>query len=323
MRSLIRESKLMANADAPSQPQPATARSDSIGRLVWRRFRRHKMAMVSCVVLLLLVLFSTIGPYFTGHSYSKTDRLRIYEKPSKENLLGRDDLGRDVLTRLMYGGRVSLAVGLIGAVLSAAVGVVVGGTAGYWGRWVDGALMRFVDFMLSVPSLPIMIILASVDLKKVGLGVLEDSAYRDFVSIIRIIIIAVIFGWMGVSRLVRAEVLSVKERTYVFAARALGFSNFRILSRHILPNAVSPIFVSATLAVGSIILMESALSFLGLGIQPPYPSWGSMLNTAQNYIRNAPMLAVYPGVMILLTVMAFNFIGDGLRDAFDPRQTMR
>jgi peptide/nickel transport system permease protein len=304
-------------------PEQFRRRSESVGRLVWRRFRRHKLAMLSCGVLLLLVLFAGIGPYFSPHAFDDVDLLKINQPPSRQHWLGTDDAGGDMLTRLMYGGRVSLAVGLLGAMFSVIVGVAIGGTAGYLGRWVDTVLMRLVDFMLSIPQLPCLIILSSIDLNKIGLSGLAHSRFAQFIGIAKIIVIVVIFGWMTVARLVRAEVLAVKERAYVYAGRALGMSNLRLFLKHILPNSISPILVSATLSVGGIILLESALSFLGLGIQPPHPSWGSMLQTAQTYIRDTPLPAVYPGVLILLTVVTFNFIGDGLRDAFDPRQTIR
>ena len=219
--------------------------------------------------------------------------------------------------RLLYGGRISLLVGLVAAIFSALIGAVIGILAGYFGGRLDDLLMRFTDGVIALPILPLLIVLAAIDLTKLGLpaSVANDSD----ISLYRIIVITALFGWTGVARLVRGATLSLKEREFVRAAIAMGASPWRVMRVHILPNAISPIIVATTLSVGGIILFESILSFLGLGIQPPIPSWGNMLTGAQEQMTNAPLLMIWPGLMIFITVIAFNFLGDGLQDALDPR----
>jgi peptide/nickel transport system permease protein len=212
-------------------------------------------------------------------------------------------LGHDVLTRLLYAGRISLTVGFSAAVASAVVGTLVGGLAGFYGGRLDNILMRFTDIMFSLPDLPILIIL---------------SRYMGG-SVLGIILVLSVFAWMGTARLVRGELLKLRTQDFTEAARAIGASDSRILLRHLIPNSLAPVIVAATLTVGGAILSEAALSFLGIGIQPPTPSWGNMLQNAQDFIWNTPWLAIWPGAMIFLTVLCFNFLGDGLRDALDPR----
>jgi peptide/nickel transport system permease protein len=239
------------------------------------------------------------------------------QPPSAQHPLGTDELGRDLLCRLLYGGQVSLAVGLIAAVFSAIIGTAIGLVAGYAGGLADRVLMRVNDAVIALPLLPLLIVLAAVDLGKLGLP--PEIATSENVSLYRIVVIVSLFGWNTVARLVRAETLALRQREFVRAAVALGTTPRSIMWRHILPNAVSPIIVATTLSVGQIILFESTLSFLGLGIQPPTASWGNMLTNAQEVIWSAPELAVWPGLLIFLTVIAFNFLGDGLQDALDPR----
>ena len=293
------------------------AGSSTTARSVWRDFRSHRLALVSAAVLGVLALLAVGAPlisaHVTGHVYDATDLTNLYAKPSMRHWFGADELGRDVFTRILYGGRVSLAFGIIAALASAVLGIAIGASAGYHGGWIDNLLMRFTDSLLSLPILPLMIILSAVDLEKV-LGLPPG----DYLSVVRLIAIIVFFNWMIMARLVRAAVLRQKQCEFVEASRAMGAGDLRLLWLHILPNCAGPIIVTATLSVGNIILYESVLSFLGLGIVPPTPSWGNMLNNAQEYLRSAPYLAIYPGVFILLTVMAFNFLGDGLRDALDP-----
>ncbi|MFQ5914765.1 MAG: ABC transporter permease [Nitrospinota bacterium] len=284
---------------------------------VWRNFRNHRLALASSAVLAFLALLALVAPwistYVTGFAPDAPDLLRLYAKPSWKNWFGTDELGRDVFTRIVYGGRVSLSFGITAAVASALIGVTVGSLAGYRGGWVDNFLMRLTDSLLSLPILPLMIILSAVELDK-----LLPLPPGDYLQVVRLVAIIVLFNWMTVARLVRASVLKAKSAEFVEASRAMGAGGSRILVLHILPNCVAPIIVAATLSVGNIILYESVLSFLGLGIVPPTPSWGSMLNNAQEYLRSAPWLAIFPGCFILLTVMSFNFLGDGLRDALDP-----
>jgi peptide/nickel transport system permease protein len=276
--------------------------------------------VISAVVLLVLALCSLGAPLFAawlGHDPNAVDLLGRFAPPGVGHPLGTDELGRDLLLRLLYGGQVSLFVGLVGAVAAALLGTVIGLLAGYVGGRTDALLMRLADAVIALPLLPLLIVLAAVDLGK--LGVPATIAQSESASLYRILLIIALVGWTTVARLVRGATLSVRERDYVRAAVALGAGPLRIMARHILPNVVSPIIVATTLSVGSVILTESVLSFLGLGIQPPLPSWGNMLTNAQELIWQAPALAIYPGLLIFVTVIAFNFLGDGLQDALDPR----
>ena len=287
---------------------------------VLRRFLRHRLAVASAVVLVILILASASAPAverLLGADIRDVDLGAILQGPSLAHPLGTDELGRDLLVRLLYGGRISLLVGLTAAVFSAIIGAVIGILAGYFGGRLDDLLMRFTDGVIALPILPLLIVLAAVDLTKLGLP--ASVANASDVSLYRIIVITALFGWTGVARLVRGATLSLKEREFVRAAIAMGASPWRVMRIHILPNAISPIVVATTLSVGGIILFESVLSFLGLGIQPPIPSWGNMLTGAQEQLSSAPQLMIWPGLMIFLTVIAFNFLGDGLQDALDPR----
>jgi peptide/nickel transport system permease protein len=235
--------------------------------------------------------------------------------------LGTDEIGRDVLIRLLYGGRISLFVGMTAALAAAVIGTIIGLAAGYFGGRTDAFLMRFTDGIISLPLLPLLIVLAALDLGKLGLP--DELVVSENISLHRIVAIVALVGWTTVARLVRGSALALRERDFVRAAEAQGATALRIMAVHILPNLASPIIVATTLSVGNVILLESVLSFLGLGIQPPIPSWGNLLTNAQELIWDAPALAFYPGVMIFLTVIAFNFLGDGLQDALDPRATER
>jgi peptide/nickel transport system permease protein len=239
------------------------------------------------------------------------------EPASLSHILGTDELGRDVFLRLLYGGRVSLTVALVAAAASALIGTAIGLAAGYFGGRTDSLLMRLTDGVIALPLLPLLIVLAAVDFSKLGLG--DAFLESDMASLYRIILIITLVGWTTVARLVRGAALSLREREFVLAAIAQGASPLRIIVSHILPNAVVPIIVATTLSVGNIILFESVLSFLGLGIQPPVSSWGNMLSNAQELIWTAPHLSVWPGMAIFLTVIAFNFLGDGLQEALDPK----
>ena len=289
-------------------------------RRLFSRFVRHRLAVASAVVLAILILASAFAPAverLMGADIRDVDLGAILQGPSLTHPLGTDELGRDLLVRLLYGGRISLLVGLVAAVFSAIIGAVIGILAGYFGGRLDDLLMRFTDAVIALPILPLLIVLAAVDLTKLGLP--ASVAEAGDVSLYRIIVITALFGWPGVARLVRGATLSLKEREFVRAAIAMGASPWRVMRVHILPNAISPIVVATTLSVGGIILFESVLSFLGLGIQPPIPSWGNMLTGAQEQLSSAPQLMIWPGLMIFITVIAFNFLGDGLQDALDPR----
>jgi peptide/nickel transport system permease protein len=292
--------------------------------MFWLRFRRNRPAMLSAGVLVLIALAALMAPAFEaalGVDATRVDLFNHYASPDTTHWLGTDEAGRDVFVRLLYGGRISLLVGLVAAVGAATIGTTVGLLAGYYGGRLDTLLMRTTDGFIALPLLPLLIILAAVDLAKVGVP--ADIANSEMVSLYRIIFIIALVGWTTVARLVRAGTLSVRTREFVRAAEAMGARPAVIMLRHILPNIVSPIIVATTLSIGAVILLESVLSFLGLGIQPPIPSWGNMLTNAQELATRAPALAVWPGAVIFVTVMAFNFLGDGLQDALDPRAVRR
>ncbi len=269
----------------------------------WQRFRRNRFAMAGGIIVAGLFVLSFLAPYITPYDPATIDAYHVLLPPSASHWMGTDELGRDVFTRVIYGARISLKVGFVAIGIAVAIGTVVGLVAGYYGSWVDSLLMRFVDIMLCFPTF--FLILAVIAL-------LEPSIWY-------IMLIIGITGWMGVARLVRAEVLSIKERDYITAARSIGASNARIIFRHILPNAAAPVFVAATLGVAGAILTESALSFLGIGVQPPTPSWGNILTSGKDYLEFAWWLSLFPGVAILVTVLAYNLLGEGIRDALDPR----
>jgi peptide/nickel transport system permease protein len=272
------------------------------------RFRAHRPAVAGVFVLGTLALLSAAAPLISPYDPDKTALLLIYDPPSLAHPFGTDDLGRDLATRILYGGRVSLAIGLLAVTVAVSIGTLVGVVAGYYGRWIDSLLMRFVDMMYSFPRL-FLLILFGVIFKGMTIGV--------------IVLVLGVLSWMTTARLVRASFLSLKNREFVEAARCVGARDRRIILRHILPNSIAPIIVAATLGVAAAIIAESTLSFLGLGIQPPTSSWGNMLNHATTDMDKAPWIAIFPGLFIFLAVVSINFIGDGLRDALDPRHVVR
>lgn len=286
-----------------------------------RRFARHKGAVAGAVVLALLAAATLAAPLVEaalGVDANAVNILATYAPPSAAHPLGTDDLGRDVLVRLLHGGRVSLAVGVVGALAAALIGTAVGVPAGYFGGRLDATLMRLTDGVIALPLLPLLIVLAAADPGKLGLP--PDLARHPALDLARISLIIALVGWTTAARLARSATLAVKHREFVRAAVALGAGPGRIMVRHVLPNVVSPVIVAATLSIGNVILLESALSFLGLGIQPPLPSWGNMLTNALETVWSAPALAFWPGFLILLTVVSVNMVGDGLQDALDPRR---
>jgi len=286
--------------------------------------KRHRLAQASLAFLAILLVLALAAPLIAerrGIDPTMTDLLRRFEPPSAEFWLGTDELGRDLFQRLLDGGRVSLLVGFSGALLSAVIGSAIGVVAGYVGGRLDAVLMRVTDGVIALPLLPLLIVLAAIDPQKVGIP--AAVAQSETFSLYRIVVIVALTGWTTVARLVRAETLSLKARDFTRAAQALGARPLRIMFRHILPNAMGSVVVATTMSVGSLILLESTLSFLGLGTQPPAASWGNMLTNAQDLLQDAPVLALWPGLLILLTVIAFNFLGDGLQDALDPRSERR
>ncbi|MFB6363129.1 oligopeptide ABC transporter permease [Paenibacillus elgii] len=274
-------------------------------RRAWERFKTNRLAFVSLWVMGVLILLALFAPVIALHDPAEQDLMSRLKPPSAEHWFGTDDLGRDLFSRVLYGARVSLSVAIFSVILNLLIGITVGSLAGYYGGKVDGFLMRIVDILLSFPTFFVLITVVTV---------LKPNLFN-------IIVVFVAFGWMSKARLLRGQILSVKNREFVDAARTIGMSDFRIIFVHILPNAIAPIIVSATLQMGTMILTESSLSFLGLGIQPPTASWGNLLQSAQSLtiLNNAPWYPFIPGFMIFLTIMCFNFIGDGLRSAFDSK----
>jgi peptide/nickel transport system permease protein len=279
---------------------------------------------LSLLLLIVIAALSFVGPPLgmaLGVDPHEVDLLARYAGASLAHPLGTDELGRDELLRLLGGGRVSLAIGIAAAVTAAAIGTLIGLVAGYLGGWTDRVLMRATDAVIALPLLPLLIVLAALDLDK--LGVPPSLARSDDISLVRIIALAVLVGWTTAARLVRGATLVTRNRDFVRAARSLGAGVPHILWVHILPNVLAPLIVATTLSVGDVILLESVLSFLGLGIQPPLASWGTMLSNAQEMIASAPLLAIYPGLMIFLTVIACNLLGDALQQRLDRRARLR
>lgn len=287
---------------------------ESMGALVWRRFRRHPGAVVGAVILAVLVLAVILVP-LSPYDPEVSDLSSKLEPPSWEHPFGTDALGRDMLTRVLYGGRISMFVGLMVVVITLVIGVPVGAIAGYFGGWVDNFLMRMIDAMLAMPTLLVLILLGAI-LREIELPIVEQN------NVVAIAVVIGLLSWMTVARLVRAIFLTIREMEYVQAARALGSSNLRIMVSEILPNGLGPIIVESTLEIGWAIMEESGLSFLGFGIRPPTPSWGNLLSNAQEHLTQHPWLAIFPGIMIFLTIISVNYIGDGLRDALDPYKVL-
>lgn len=277
--------------------------NDSLKKLFWRRFRTNRLALGGGVIVLALFIVAVLAPLLSPYNPDDIDRKHILEPPGVHHPLGTDDLGRDVLSRMIWGARISLAVGFVAVGIATFIGMIIGALAGYYGGWLESLSMRFIDIMLSIPTF--FLILAVI----------------AFIgpSIWNIMIVIGLTGWMSVARLVRAEFLSIKEREYVLAAKALGASDFRIIFRHIMINSMAPVLVSAVLGIAGAVLVESALSFLGIGVQPPTPSWGNILTLGKDNIEIAWWLSVYPGLAILITVLGYNLLGEGIRDSIDPR----
>jgi peptide/nickel transport system permease protein len=272
-------------------------------KIIGKRFSRNRLSVIGAVTVLLLITISLLAPFIAPYDPTAIDVRHTLSPPSKTHLLGTDELGRDLLSRIIWGSRVSLKVGFVAVGIAIVIGIVIGAIAGFYGGKVDAILMRFVDIMLAFPTF--FLILAVI-------AILEPNIFT-------IMAVIGITSWMDVARLVRAEFLSLKERDFVGAARAVGVSDTRLIFRHILPNALSPVFVAATFGVAGAILIESGLSFLGLGVQPPDPSWGNILTAGKDNIEIAWWLSLYPGLAILITVLSYNLVGEGLRDALDPR----
>jgi len=290
----------------------------TLGQLFWRRFRRHKMAIFGLVTLILLILYAIIGAFVLSEDYANFTETGIrLQPPSAEHPFGTDTIGRDILARTIYGGQISLLIGITAAFIETFLGVLIGALAGFYGGVLDSILMRITEMMLSIPQLFLLIVMAKFFGGKIPNIEMFGRTFSG--SVIVIIAIIGVTSWMYVARIVRAEFLSLKENEFVLAARAIGTPRSQIIFKHILPNSIAPIVVSATLSVAGAITTEAYISFLGLGVQPPTATWGNMLEGAYNYIETAPWLWIFPGILIVLTVLSINFLGDGLRDALDPR----
>jgi len=294
----------MNNAGELEHPKQLNKKADTLMKITMRKFMKNKLAVIGAISLFIISILALLAPYIAPYDPLYQDISNKLAPPSKEAWMGTDHFGRDIFKRLLHGARVSLSVGFLAMLFSVTIGVLVGSIAGYYGGKIDAFLMRLVDVLISFPN--IFLLIALIGIFRPGIDIL--------------ILILGTLGWMGVARLVRGEFLSLRTREYVLAARTIGMKDAAIIFKHILPNAIGPIIVVATLSVGNIIIAESTLSFLGLGIQPPTPSWGNMLQAAQDYtvMKTAWWYPLFPGLMILITVLSLNFVGDGLRDAFDP-----
>jgi peptide/nickel transport system permease protein len=295
-------------------PPPLTVQSTSMGAGVWKRFRNHPGAIFGFIVISVLIVLSILAP-LSPYDPDESNISERYQPPSLNHPMGTDALGRDLFTRVLYGGRVSLSVGGLVVIISITIGVPIGALAGYYGGALDSLLMRLTDTFLSLPSFLVLILLSAI-LREMEAPLFENN------NILTISLVIGIFAWTTFARLVRASFLTLRETDFVSASRALGGSDFRIIGSHILPNSMGPIIVEATLEFGYAIIEESGLSFLGFGIQPPTPSWGNLLSNAQEHFTKYPWLAIFPGLMIFLSIISINYIGDGLRDALDPYKVL-
>ncbi len=300
-----------ALGDAPRTPPSASLAIEAADRAerspraqVWRRFKQYRPAIFGLGFILLLLVLAIFAPWITPYDPESVDTSLRGAEPSAAHWLGNDDIGRDILSRIIFGTRIALIVGLGATSIAVTIGVLVGATAGYFGGKVDFALSRLIDTLMAFPLLALLLTLSTV----------FGPSLRNVVIVIGCTV------WASYARVVRAEVLSLRERDFILAARAVGTTDRAIITRHLIPNALGPVIILASLAVGGIIILESALSFLGLGVQRPTASWGTMLSDGRDYLRNYPHIAIAPGIAIALTVLAFNLVGDGLRDALDPRQ---
>jgi peptide/nickel transport system permease protein len=291
------------------------------GQLIWRRFRKHKMALAGGIGITLLVLFIIIGTIFIPVEKANSVDLKArLSPPSAEHWLGTDSTGRDGFSRIVYGGQISLIVGILSVIIAISVGTLIGGVAAYYGGWVDALLMRFTEAMLSIPALFLLIVLGKYLGKDVQTIQVFGLTFSGSVGIV--ILVIGLTSWMYLARIVRANVLSLKEMDYISAAKSLGASNARIFLSHLVPNTLGIIIVSATLGLAGAILTEAYVSFLGLGVQPPTASWGNMLTSAQSFIqRGAWWMWIFPSLFIIFTILSINLMGDGLRDAFDPHSS--
>lgn len=310
----------MANVVSLESETLSTVTEESPWKVIWKRFRKHKLAVGGMVTITLIALACFLAPWVAPYdpirdlARDANGQILSNDPPSREHLMGTDSIGRDVFSRLLYAGRISLAVAFIVTIFATIIGVVIGAFSGYYGGTLDDVIQRFVEFLITIPLLPLLLAFSAL-LR----GLTIPGLPPEWSSAVIITIILILFGWMSASILIRGMVLSLRNQEFTEAAKALGLGSLGIISRHMIPNSLAPIIVSATLSLGGVIVLESALSFLGFGIQPPVPTWGNMLNEYQNEMWTQPAKVFYPGLMIFICVLAFNYIGDGLRDAMDPR----
>lgn len=315
-----------------------SAKEESQLGIVVRRFRRHRLAVFSLFVITLIFVASLLAPVITSFPRDAID-VSTPNRPAVPgtvgsdggiHILGMDHLGRDLFTRVLYAGRISLTIAISVVLLSETLGVIIGAYAGYYGGFTDSIISRIIEFMLSIPLLPVLLIVSAILLKTDaqlplpnfvvrGISSILLASEREAQQVVILVLILVIFGWLSAARLMRGMALSLREQDFIESLRAFGASDTRIIYRHIIPNGLSPILVDASLALGGVIILEAALSFLGLGIQDPTPTWGNMLSQSQSYMFQHPWLPLVPGIPLVLVALSFNFIGDGLRDALDPR----
>ena len=284
-------------------PEENKVKSESLWSISFKRLRKNKTAIAGIMIIIIFALIAVLAPYIAPYDPFNQNFIKSFRAPSSEHFLGTDEFGRDIFSRIIYGARISLQIGFIAVFISLIVGVALGLIAGYYGGWIDMGIMRFMDLMLSFPY----ILLALVIMSILGPGI-----YNAMIAI------GIVYVPQN-ARIVRSSVLSVKKKEYVMAAKALGANDSRIILKHVLLNSMAPIIIQTTLSIGRAIINAAGLSFLGLGAQPPTPEWGAMLSNGQDFLRNAPWIATFPGVAIALLVLGFNLVGDGLRDAFDPR----
>ena len=310
----------MANVVSLESETLSTVTEESPWKVIWKRFRKHKLAVAGMVTISLIALACYLAPLYAPYdpvsdlSRDENGQILRNDPPSMQHLMGTDNIGRDVFTRLLYAGQISLSVAFIVTIFATVIGVLVGSLSGYYGGTIDEVIQRFVEFLITIPLLPLLLAFSAL-LR----GVTIPGLPPEWSSAVIITLILIIFGWMSAAILIRGMVLSLRNQEFTEAAKALGLGSFGIIVRHMIPNSLAPIIVSATLSLGGVIVLESALSFLGFGIQPPVPTWGNMLNEYQNEMWTQPAKVFYPGLVIFVCVLAFNYIGDGLRDAMDPR----
>lgn len=322
----------------PAKRRAAEIKDESQFAILVRRFLRHRLAVFSLFLILLIFVASLLAPVITTYPRDAVD-VATSSRPAppgvagsagQVHILGIDHLGRDLFTRVLYAGRISLSIAFAVVLLSETAGVIIGAVAGYYGGWIDAIISRLIEFMLSIPLLPILLIVSAILIKTdahlplpgwmiSGISVILLASEREAQKVVVLVTILVTFGWLGAARLMRGMALSLRNQDFVESLRALGANDARIIFRHIIPNGIAPILVNASLSLGSVIILEAALSFLGLGIQDPTPTWGNMLAQSQSYMFQHPWLPLVPGIPLVLVSLSFNFIGDGLRDALDPR----